>query len=106
MGFFAEYYLQAGAVGIITILFVYMIISQSKRQAGSDKALDDLAIENRGQSTTISNVESILLKLLARIDREKEQREESTSRRHEQILSELNDLSDSCSEIKGGLSRK
>ena len=103
---FIDVYAEYGAMGIVIILFVYGYVKQGKRADEQADALDKLAIENRGQSTTIANVESILLKLLARINREKEQREESTSRRHEQLLAELNDLSDSCSEIKGGLGRK
>tara|TARA_Y100000310_G_C20291543_1_gene627447 strand:+ start:222 stop:539 length:318 start_codon:yes stop_codon:yes gene_type:complete len=103
---YMDIYAEYGAIGIVIILFVYGYVKQGKRADEQAEALDKLAIENRGQSTTITNVESILLKLLSRIDREKEQREESTSRRHEQLLAELNDLSDSCSEIKGGLGRK
>ena len=103
---FMELYTEYGAMGVVVALFIYGYVKQGKRADEQAEALDKLAIENRGQSTTIANVESILLKLLSRIDREKEQREESTSRRHEQLLAELNDLSDSCSEIKGGLGRK
>ena len=64
-------------------------------------ALQNLKIENKGQSENIQNIESILLKLLDRWNKSDETRD----RRHEKLVEEVNDLSDILMEVKGNLSR-
>ena len=98
---FIELYAEYGAMGIVVALFVYGYIKQSKRADDQAEALEALKVENKGQSNDISNIESILLKLLDRWNNSDSTRD----RRHEEMVRELNDLSDVMMEVKGSVSR-
>ena len=98
---FIELYAEYGAMGIVVALFVYGYIKQSKRADEQAEALEALKVENKGQSNDISNIESILLKLLDRWNNSDSTRD----RRHEEMVLELNDLSDVMMEVKGSVSR-
>ena len=98
---FIELSAEYGAMGIVVALFVYGYIKQSKRADEQAEALEALKVENRGQSNDISNIESILLKLLDRWNNSDSTRD----RRHEEMVRELNDLSDVMMEVKGSVSR-
>ena len=98
---FIELYAEYGAMGIVVALFVYGYIKQSKRADDQADALEALKVENNGQSNDISNIESILLKLLDRWNNSDSIRD----RRHEEMVRELNDLSDVMMEVKGSVSR-
>tara|TARA_R100000329_G_C7581573_1_gene206057 strand:- start:497 stop:820 length:324 start_codon:yes stop_codon:yes gene_type:complete len=98
---FIELYAEYGAMGIVVALFVYGYIKQSKRADDQAEALEALKVENKGQSNDISNIESILLKLLDRWNNSDSIRD----RRHEEMVRELNDLSDVMMEVKGSVSR-
>ena len=98
---FIELYAEYGAMGMVVALFVYGYIKQSKRADDQADALEALKVENKGQSNDISNIESILLKLLARWNNSDSIRD----RRHEEMVRELNDLSDVMMEVKGSVSR-
>ena len=98
---FIELYAEYGAMGIVVALFVYGYIKQSKRADDQADALEALKVENKGQSNDISNIESILLKLLDRWNNSDSIRD----RRHEEMVRELNDLSDVMLEVKGSVSR-
>ena len=98
---FIELYAEYGPMGIVVALFVYGYIKQSKRADEQAEALEALKVENKGQSNDISNIESILLKLLDRWNNSDSTRD----RRHEEMVRELNDLSDVMMEVKGSVSR-
>ena len=98
---FIELYAEYGAMGIVVSLFVYGYIKQSKRADDQADALEALKVENKGQSNDISNIESILLKLLDRWNNSDSIRD----RRHEEMVREVNDLSDVMMEVKGSVSR-
>ena len=98
---FIELYAEYGAMGIVVALFVYGYIKQSKRADDQAEALEALKVENKGLSNDISNIESILLKLLDRWNNSDSIRD----RRHEDMVRELNDLSDVMMEVKGSVSR-
>jgi|TARA_R100000234_G_scaffold88450_1_gene56848 hypothetical protein len=98
---FIELYAEYGAMGIVVALFVYGYIKQSKRADEQADALEALKIENKGQSNNISNIESVLLKMLDRWNASDSTRD----RRHEDMVRELNDLSDVMMEVKGSVSR-
>ena len=98
---FIELYAEYGAMGIVVALFVYGYIKQSKRADEQAEALEALKIENKGQSNNISNIESVLLKMLDRWNKSDETRD----RRHEDMVKEVNDLSDVMMEVKGSVSR-
>ena len=96
-----SYYAEYGAMGAVVALFVYGYIKQGQRADEQADALEALKIENKGQSQHIENMESILLKLLDRWNKSDETRD----RRHEDMVKEVNDLSDVMMEVKGSVSR-
>ena len=98
---FIKIYAEYGAVGILVILFVITFIKQSKTTDIQAKSLEALKVENDGQSKNIENIEAIVLKFLDRWNRSDEIRD----RRHEDMVGELNDLSDVMMEVKGSVSR-
>ena len=95
------YYAEYGAMGVVVALFVYGYIKQGQRADEQADALEALKIENKGQSNDIANIESIVLKFLDRWNKSDETRD----RRHEDMVKEVNDLSDVMMEVKGSVSR-
>jgi len=79
-----ETYAEYGALGVIVLLFIGMI--QFLRSTLMGK---------------LNEVEEICIKLIDRWNKSDETRD----RRHEDMIKELNDLSDVVMEIKGQLSR-
>ena len=80
---------------------MFLVYSLNKRASEQAKTLEDLKIENRGQSETIENVESILLKLLTRMDKS----DDRLAVKFSELNKEINDIDSQISEVKGSLSR-
>jgi len=98
---FLELYAEYGALALVVGAFFYSYFKQSQRADEQAEALDELAVENKGQSQKINNLESILLKMLDRWN----QSDSTRDRRHEDMVKEVNDLSDVMMEVKGSFSR-
>tara|TARA_R100000458_G_C8213637_1_gene200297 strand:+ start:354 stop:674 length:321 start_codon:yes stop_codon:yes gene_type:complete len=98
---FIELYAEYGALALVVGAFFYSYFKQSQRADEQAEALDALAVENKGQSQKINNLESILLKMLDRWN----QSDSTRDRRHEDMVKEVNDLSDVMMEVKGSVSR-
>ena len=98
---FLTLYSEAGMIGVVGAMFMFLVYSMSKRANQQAEALEDLKVENEEQSVRIANIESIVLKFLDRWNRSDETRD----RRHEDVVKEINDMSDVLMEIKGNVSR-
>ena len=98
---FLAVYSEAGMIGVVGAMFVFMVYQNAKRAERQEKSLSNLEIENRGQSETLENTEGMIIKLIERWNKSDEVRD----RRHEKMVEELNDLSDILMEVKGNLSR-
>ena len=98
---FMSYYSEYGAMGIVIALFVWGYIKQGQRADEQADSLEALKVENKGQYQNIDNIESIVLKMLDRWNKSDETRD----RRHEDMVKEVNDLSDVMMEVKGSVSR-
>ena len=98
---FLTLYSEAGMIGVVGAMFMFLVYSMSKRASQQADALENLKIENEEQSTRIANIESITLKFLDRWNRSDETRD----RRHEDLVKEVNAMSDVLMEIKGSVSR-
>jgi|TARA_R110000824_G_scaffold194618_7_gene377271 hypothetical protein len=96
-----EVYAEYGAIGVIVFLFVMMIVNLIKSQKLQDERLQDIrknqAVQFAKLVQTIENVEGIVIKLIERWNKSDETRD----RRHESIISELNDQSDDINFLKG-----
>ena len=95
------YYAEYGAMGVVVALFVYGYIKQGHRADEQAESLEALKVENKGQSSDISNIEAIVLKMLDRWNKS----DEVSQRHREEMVRELNDLSDVMMEVKGSVSR-
>ena len=98
---FLTLYSETGMIGVVGAMFMFLVYSMNKRASQQAEALENLKVENEEQSVRISNIESIVLKFLDRWNRSDETRD----RRHEDMVSEINDMSDVLMEIKGNVSR-
>ena len=93
IGVYAEY----GAIGIIVALFAMMIINLIKSQKVQNEDLDSIRQSIAKAETKMANVESIVLKMLDRWNKS-----DDTSQRHrEDIVKELNDVTDDLAYLKG-----
>ena len=95
-------YAEYGAVGIIVVLFAMMIINLIKSQKMQNEDLDSIRQSIVKAETKVANVESIVLKMLDRWNKS-----DATSARHrEDIVKELNDVTDDLSYLKGRINGK
>ena len=97
----AEMYMQIGAAGVIAVLFAFMIMNLIKSQREQTEDLEQIMRDITKLATEMSNTMSIVIKLVDRMNVS-----DSASQRHrEDIVKELNDLSDILMEIKGNIAR-
>ena len=98
---FLAIYQEAGMIGVVGAMFVFMVYSMNKRGNEQAKALQDLQVENKGQSETLENMESMVIKLINRWNKS----DDKLDRKFDSLTKEINDLDNQVSEIKGIISR-
>jgi len=98
---FIALYGEAGMIGVVGAMFVYLVISLSNKSAQQQETLENLKIENKGQSETLENMEGMIIKLIGRWN----QSDDKLDRKFDAITKEINDLDKQVSEIKGSMSR-
>ena len=89
-------YMEVGAIGIIVGLFVLMIMNLMKSQKMQNEDLDEIRQANAKLETKMSNVESIVLKMLDRWNKS----DDISQRHREDIVKELNDVTDDVAYLK------
>ena len=94
---FMALYGEAGMIGVVGAMFVYLVVSLSNKSAKQQETLEDLKVENRGQSETLENAEKMIIALIDRWNKS----DERMDRRHEGMLKEVDDLSDKVSYMSG-----
>ena len=95
-------YMEVGAIGIIVGLFVLMIMNLMKSQKMQNEDLDEIRQANAKLETKMSNVESIILKMLDRWNKS----DDISQRHREDIVKELNDVTDDLAYLKGRINGK
>ena len=98
---FLAIYSEAGMIGVVGAMFVFMGYSMNKRGNEQAESLQNLKIENKGQSETLENMEGMIIKLITRWN----QSDDKLDRKFDSLNKEINDLDNQVSEIKGSLSR-
>ena len=98
---FMALYGEAGMIGVVGAMFVYLVVSLSNKSAQQQSTLEDLKIENKGQSESIENIEGMIIKLIGRWNTS----DDKLDRKFDAITKEINDLDKQVSEIKGSMSR-
>jgi len=98
---FMAIYGEAGMIGVVGAMFVYLVISLSNKSAKQQETLENLKVENKGQSETLENMEGMVIKLITRWN----QSDDKLDRKFDAITKEINDLDNQVSELKGSMSR-
>ena len=98
---FLALYSEAGMIGVVGAMFMYMVYSMNKRGNEQAESLTEIQIENKGQSETLENMEGMIIKLISRWN----QSDDKLDRKFDVMVKEINDLDNQVSEIKGSLSR-
>tara|TARA_X000001388_G_scaffold18250_1_gene11576 strand:+ start:17740 stop:18057 length:318 start_codon:yes stop_codon:yes gene_type:complete len=98
---FLAVYSEAGMIGVVGAMFVYMVYSMNKRATEQAQALENLKVENKGQSETLENMEGMVIKLIGRWN----QSDDKLDRKFDAVIKEINDLDNQVSRIDGSLSR-
>ena len=99
---FMAIYGEAGMIGVVGAMFVYLVVSMSKKSDGQAKTLEDLRIENRGQSETLANTESMIIKLIERWNKS----DDISLRHREDVLRELSEASEKIAYLSGRINGK
>ena len=92
---------RSGMIGVVGVMFVYLVMSLSKKSEAQQEALENLKIENKGQSETLENMEGMVIKLIGRWN----QSDDKLDRKFDAMTKEINDLDNQVSRIEGSLSR-
>ena len=95
-------YGEAGMIGVVGVMFVYLVVSMSKKSDAQQQTLEDLKIENRGQSETLENIQGMVIKLIERWNKS----DEISLRHREDVIREIGDLSEKVSYISGRINGK
>jgi len=94
-------YGEAGMIGVVGAMFVYLVVSLSNKSAKQQETLENLKVENKGQSETLENMEGMIIKLITRWNVS----DDKLDRKFDAITKEINDLDNQVSRIDGSLSR-
>jgi hypothetical protein len=94
---FMAIYGEAGMIGVVGAMFVYLVVSMSKKSDAQAQTLEDLKIENRGQSETLENINGMVIKLIERWNKS----DDISLRHREDMIREMNDLSEKISYLSG-----
>jgi uncharacterized protein YoxC len=97
-----EAYAEYGAVGVIVILFVMMITNLIKSQKAQNEDLDNIRVHIGKMESTVKNVEGITIKMLDRWNKS----DDISQRHREDIVRELNDVTDDLAYLKGRINGK
>ena len=99
---FLALYAEYGMIGVVGCMFVFMVYQNAKRSEMQAESIQELQVENKGQSETLENMEGMIIKLIERWNRSDETRD----RRHEDLVKELNEQSDDLAYLKGRINGK
>ena len=94
---FMAVYGEAGMIGVVGVMFVYLVVSMSKKSESQQESLRNLEVENRGQSDTLENMEGMIIKLIERWNKS----DDVSLRHREDILREISDLAEKVSYLSG-----
>ena len=94
---FMAIYGEAGMIGVVGVMFVYLVVSMSKKSESQQESLRNLEIENRGQSETLENMEGMIIKLIERWNKS----DDVSLRHREDIIREISDLAEKVSYLSG-----
>ena len=98
-----ELYGQLGAMGIMTLGFLYLLNNLVVSQKDQSEDLDDIKKDISKMQTEINSCYTISVKLIDSVNAFKTSINDKTDRRHESLMKEVDDLSDKISYMSGRL---
>ena len=98
---FMAIYGEAGMIGVVGAMFVYLVISLSNKSAKQQETLESLKVENKGQSETLENMEGMIIELINRWNVS----DDKLDRKFDALTKDVNSVDNQVSEVKGSLSR-
>ena len=98
-----ELYGQLGAMGIMTLGFLYLLNNLVVSQKDQSEDLDDIKKDIRKMQTEFNSCYSISVKLIDSVNSFKTSTNDKMDRRHESLMKEVDDLSDKISYMSGRL---
>ena len=98
---FMEIYSEGGMIAVVGAMFMFLVYSLNKRSQEQAQNLEDLKVENKGQSETLENMEGMIIKLIERFNKT----DDRMDRKFDDLNRHIRDLDSQASEIKGNLSR-
>ena len=84
---FIALYAEAGMIGVVGAMFVYMVYQNARRSDKQAESIEELQVINKGQEETLENMEGMIIKLIDRWNKS----DETRARRHEDMIKEIND---------------
>ena len=99
---FLAIYGEAGMIGVVGAMFVFLVYSLNRRASAQAESLEDLTVENKGQSETLENIEGMVIKLIDRWNKS----DEISSRYREDVIREVGELSEKISYLSGRMNSK
>ena len=97
-----EVYAEYGAIGVIVFLFIMMIVNLMKSQKAQNEDLDDIRVHIGKIEGKCNKIEGIDIKLIERWNKS----DEIGQRHREDIVKELNDVTDDLAYLKGRVNGK
>ena len=97
-----EVYAEYGAIGVIVFLFIMMIVNLMKSQKAQNEDLDDIRVHIGKIEGKCNNIEGIVIKLIERWNKS----DEIGQRHREDIVKELNYVTDDLAYLKGRVNVK
>ena len=95
-------YAEYGAIGLVCALFAYMIMNLIKSQNAQNEDLDQIRQAISKMEGNVRSTFDITVKLIDRWNRSDEVRD----RRHEQMLEQINRITDDINFLKGRINGK
>ena len=93
----AEMYIKIGSAGVLAVTFAFMIMNLIRSQREQTDDLEQIKKDLTKLSTEMSNTQSITIKLVDRMNVS----DHSSQRHREDIVKELNDVTDDLAYLKG-----
>ena len=97
----AEMYIKIGSAGVLAVTFAFLIMNLIRSQREQTDDLEQIMKDLTKLATEMSNTMSIVIKLVDRMNVS----DHSSQRHREDMVKEMNDLSDVLMEIKGNIAR-
>ena len=96
-----EAYGELGVIGVCMLLFGFMITNLIKENKSQTTHIDEIQQDLSSMKSELSNTMNICVKLIDSVNAFKSDVNDKLDRRHENLMKEVDDLSDKISYLSG-----